>query len=753
MPAPGNVGGQSDSKYSQFDESAAPAPWIGDVDMANNWFSPFQPIWPFGPPYVNTPREWDYPVGYNLNFIPQRLALMQMLRGMRASWGVLATVVETRKDQLLRIPYTFQRKDKPRQSSVAVKEIQSFFRKPDGKLFYSQWARKLMDDLLVIDAPTIYFAKDRRGRPLAAEVIDGAMVFPLIDDAGRRPDAISEITGLRQPAFQQIVKGMPMIDLDESEIMYVPMRPRADLPIFGYAPTEQILIESTEAIRKTFYQADFWLSGNIPDLMVTVPDQWGPRQIGMFQAHFDALLSGNLALKSKVRFIPGGMKPFDIKNANGESLWSQRDETLIRLVCYGYSVSPTPFIKQTNRATAQNAQQTAEEEGLYPLMSYWKDVIIDPIIQEKFGYDEIEFVFLPTPEPDAEKQSKIHDLQIKNGSRSRNEIRNELGLEPEPGGDVATIEIGNAVIPVEEAAAGNAMPILGGMGQAGGEGGKVPSGVKPQDAQNTPQRGAPTDNNKPKPSANPTHSTPIQKLLEILAKATPEQLAVAASEATGHLNDYSQSRLNSGNYKKGHVWIQGLNISIENKKGSLRGEKDKNGKKWEVKMPTAYGYIRGHIGADGDNIDVYLGRNPDSDKVWVIDQNKVNPKGKNQGFDEHKVMLGYDDLKTALSDYLQSHFDGLGHDRCRRVTELSMKEFKSWLNNGDLKRPIAKQDVGERVLGKKDDARDFAKGDTISASTGLSWYDQTTATPRRRKRKKNLKMGSRWKQLSEEVIS
>ena len=56
-------------------------------------------------------------------------------------------------------------------------------------------------------------------------------------------------------------------------------------------------------------------------LIVTVPENWGPRQIAMFQAHCDAMLSGNLKLKSKIRFLPSGMKPFDIKNASGESLF------------------------------------------------------------------------------------------------------------------------------------------------------------------------------------------------------------------------------------------------------------------------------------------------------------------------------------------------------------------------------------------------------------------------------------------------
>ena len=324
------VQGSQPSQYN-YARPNQPPPWIDDVNMASIWYSPFEPVWPFGPPYYTVPREWNFPVGYNLNYIPKRLELMGMLRGMRQSWGVLATVIETRKDQLLQVPWTIQVRGKPRKESKWVDKVRQMLRRPDGKLSYSQWTRKYLDDLFVIDAPTIFFDRTVGGEVRQMQILDGATIFPLIDDVGRRPDTEYQVSdgGIvyehRQPAFQQIIYGLPMINMSEDEILYGMMRPRPELPIFGFSPIEQILTEATEAIRKTFYQLEFWRSGSMPELMITVPDVWTPRQIATFQAHFDALLSGQLSLKSKVRFIPGGMKPFDIKNASGESLWSQRD--------------------------------------------------------------------------------------------------------------------------------------------------------------------------------------------------------------------------------------------------------------------------------------------------------------------------------------------------------------------------------------------------------------------------------------------
>jgi hypothetical protein len=741
LPAP-----SSNSKYST-ERLDQPQPWIDDVDMGSNWYSPFEPVWPFGPPYVNRPREWDFPTGYNLNYIPQRMQLMAMLRGMARTWGVLATIISTRQDQLLRIPWTIQSIEKPGKKSVAVDEMRKFFKCPDGKLKYSQWSRKLTDDLLILDAPTIYFSRDRRGRPIHAEVLDGATIFPIIDDAGRRPDSIVELDedGIqylkRQPAFQQIIKGFPMIDLDESELMYLPMRPRPDLPIFGYPPTEQIMIEVSEAVRKTFYQLDFWAEGNIPDLIVTVPDTWSPRQIAMFQAHMDAQLGGNPKLKSKMRFVPGGMKPFDIKNSSGDSLWSQRDETLIRLACYAYSVTPAPFIKMLNRSTAQSAQQMAEEEGLYPLMSFWKDDIMDSIIQERFGYEDVEFVFLPKPEPDAEKQTKVHDMKLKNGEITINEARDEIGLEPIPNGDQHLIYIGNAIIPLKDATQGKALP---GAGAAMPGAGPPTGGVKPGAAGAGARAGQTTAKPQGQPqagSASPRSSgSPVDKL-------SRNELDSAADSADGDLHEHSAQQLHAGNYPKGHVWIQGLNISIENSAGSARGKKTTDDEvDWEVELPTHYGYIRGTVGADDDQIDCFVGPEPNSDRVFIIDQNRVGHKsGKVKGFDEHKAMIGYASLSDALKDYLKAHGDGRGPKRLGPVVELSMAEFKLWLKSGETQDPIS-EFFPKRVVHKTA----LAKADTISSSTGLSSYSQLGAKRRKRKKSRKAKptRGPRWLTLS-----
>ena len=107
----------------------------------------------------------------------------------------------------------------------------------------------------------------------------------------------------------------------------------------------------------------------------------------------------------------------------------------------------------------------------------------------------------------------------------------------------------------------------------------------------------------------------------------------------------------AGNYRKGHVSVQGLSLAIENPKGSVRRGKRPDGSEWSHAMSDHYGYIKRTEGADGDHVDIYLGDNPASDQVFVIDQ--VDQKG---GFDEHKVMLGFDSQADAVAAY-KKNFD------------------------------------------------------------------------------------------------
>lgn len=145
----------------------------------------------------------------------------------------------------------------------------------------------------------------------------------------------------------------------------------------------------------------------------------------------------------------------------------------------------------------------------------------------------------------------------------------------------------------------------------------------------------------------------------------------------------TEAQKEAGNYKKGHIKLDGFNVTIEQPKGSVRRGKDANGKEWKTEMHNTYGYIRGTESVDGDHIDIFLSDNPTEGNVFVVDQ--VNKDGS---FDEHKVMYGFSDMESARKAYLSNYeegWQGLGN-----ITEVSKEEFKKWIDSSKRKtKPFA----------------------------------------------------------------
>ena len=163
-----------------------------------------------------------------------------------------------------------------------------------------------------------------------------------------------------------------------------------------------------------------------------------------------------------------------------------------------------------------------------------------------------------------------------------------------------------------------------------------------------------------------------------------QPLSAKIEAASAEVNtDPTEAQKEAGNYKKGHVQVGTFDITIEQPQGSVRKGTDADGKKWESKMNNTYGYIRGAVGVDGDHIDVFLSNDIDGwngRKVFVVDQ--YNPDGS---FDEHKVMLGFNDVDEAKSDYLANYESGWENGRRIDVSTVNLEDFEKWIASSKRK--------------------------------------------------------------------
>lgn len=158
----------------------------------------------------------------------------------------------------------------------------------------------------------------------------------------------------------------------------------------------------------------------------------------------------------------------------------------------------------------------------------------------------------------------------------------------------------------------------------------------------------------------------------------------------------TEGQKEAGNYKMGHVKVDGMDITIENPKGSVRSGKDANGKEWSVAMNNTYGYIRGTRGVDGDHIDIFLSDNPESGNVYVIDQ----VDQQTGMYDESKVMYGFNSIDEARDAYLANYEKGW---KVGVISEVSKEEFKKWIESSTNKIKPFSEYAGVKKMQTEDD--------------------------------------------------
>lgn len=192
--------------------------------------------------------------------------------------------------------------------------------------------------------------------------------------------------------------------------------------------------------------------------------------------------------------------------------------------------------------------------------------------------------------------------------------------------------------------------------------------------------------------------------------------AQAHEAAASPKNDRAEptpAQAEAGNYKKGHIAnLNGVRVSIENPRGSVRRGVSPDGKAWETKLAHHYGDVTGTKGADGDAVDVFVGPRPDSDKIFVVDQRNADGS-----FDEHKVMFGFTSEAAAREGYLANYepgWTGLG-----AITEMTPEAFRAWVKSPAAKKPASPEFGKDRDgQGRADQGRGAASATGAAAGRG-----------------------------------
>jgi len=405
----------------------------------------FSPGYPLAPPEPERVRLWDFPVGVNTVYTPRSYEAVSFdeLRALAEAHDITRLAIETRKDQIEKLDWSIRARDGKRSPDLRerIAAVTGFWRKPDGERPFATWLRAALEDLLVLDAPAFEVRRNRGGAVIGLDVIDGSTIKLLIDDAGRRPRPPA-------PAYEQVIHGRPWRLLTTDELLYAPRNPRPH-KAYGFGPVEQIVMTVNIGLRRQLMQLQHFTEGNVPPGLLNAPDGWNADQIRQFQEWFDSVLAGNTASRARLVWGPSGARYQAFKEAPYKDDF---DEWLARIVCYAFSLPPTAFTRQVNRATAETAQEAALDEGMAPLMG-WVKRLADHVIQDRLGHPDLEFVWADLAPADPAEQAKVLDTYVRSGIYTINEARDVLGLGPVADGDTPMVYAAAGATPLPGSAA------------------------------------------------------------------------------------------------------------------------------------------------------------------------------------------------------------------------------------------------------------------------------------------------------------
>jgi hypothetical protein len=228
------------------------------------WFPPGTPMQTQAPKDVQG-RAFDFPVGVNLDYTPrsepgQNNVSFQLLRRLadpgQGGLDLLRLAIETVKNEMKRQRFKIvSRLDEEDDGGDRARAVEKLLIKPDGQTRWRSWLNGVLEDHLVIDAPSIYYRMDTVGgirRPVF-EQIDGTTVTLLLDNSGRTPKA-------PLPAYQQILQGLPAVEYTTEELGYYMDNPRPGR-IYGMGPVEQICTIITIALNRQLVRAELLHGG------------------------------------------------------------------------------------------------------------------------------------------------------------------------------------------------------------------------------------------------------------------------------------------------------------------------------------------------------------------------------------------------------------------------------------------------------------------------------------------------------------
>jgi hypothetical protein len=404
-------------------QEAATGPSQMTMDHA---FAPGEPVGPYDG-YSRTPRQFDFTTGYNIATRPRshERVSFDTLRGLIESYDVASLCIWHRIDSIRSLDWKLiAAEGYAGDVTDAVATGMAALKKPDRIHDFGTWFAMWAFDVLAYDAGCLSRMRNRAGRVVGLEPVDGTSVAPLLDYWGRPPEAPAE-------AFVQYMNGLPWNWLTRDDLIYEPFRPRTNSP-YGHAPLEMILLNANTDIRFQLYFLQRFTEGSVPEAFASAPESWSPDQIEQFQELWDSVMMGDQSRKHQIRWMPGGST---IAWSNEKEFSDVFSLHMMRKSCAAYHVVPTDmgFTENSNYSTGESQADVGHRVGDLPFGRH-VERIITGFLQNDLGLPVKHQFDWGEEQDDRVAQAQADDIYTKIGVIGPSELREmRFGLA-EPGG-------------------------------------------------------------------------------------------------------------------------------------------------------------------------------------------------------------------------------------------------------------------------------------------------------------------------------
>lgn len=430
-----------------------------------------------GGPY--DPVRTQVQSGVNLILDGGRFVPFQILREVAERVDVLRRCVEVRKSQLLALDWditlsksalkrimTDEGISSPGKAQQFAREkfepdmarLREWWEKPDqyNGMDFSAWLGALLEDHFVIDAVAIWPRKNLGGDVIAAELINGATIKPLLDRRGSTPLP-------PEPAFQQIIHGFPRGQWTASNdaageyasgpsagiesLVYRPRYRRTWTP-YGLSNVEQALLIADVYLKRMDWIRQEFDAGSTPDTWMKSDlkagqgkDALTPEQLASYQQFLNAELAGQTTARKSIRLLPAGMDPVQMSSFS-EKYTTDLDEILIKLMCMCFDVMPTEIGFPPKSGIGGKGHQEGEANSTYrkairPSVVWLAGLLTDFSRTFLQMPSVLAFSFLGYEVEDQTEEEKKLDSEVRGGRATINEARAATGkpLFPFPEAD------------------------------------------------------------------------------------------------------------------------------------------------------------------------------------------------------------------------------------------------------------------------------------------------------------------------------